>query len=809
MSEEVSKDKDSVSIEIDGKVYQAPKGASIIEVADREGIYIPRFCYHKKLSVAANCRMCLVDVESAPRPCAACATPVMQGMKINTRSKIARDYQKSVMEFLLINHPLDCPICDQGGECELQDQAMAYGKDVSRYNQGKRSVPKKDIGSLVDTDLTRCIQCTRCVRFGEEIVGKQELGLINRGEHEEIAVFLETELDNELSGNVIDICPVGALTNKPFRYRARPWELRQHPLISPHDCTGSHFYGHVRRGQLMRIVPRENEQINQNWLADRDRYSMYGLDNHDRITQPMIKRDDTWKPVSWEKVTECITTRLNAIIERHGANSVGGLASVNSTTEELYLFQKLLRGLGSNNIDHRLQQTAFSHQLNQAGFPGIDCSIDSIEQADRILLFGSNIHHEQPMIGLRVRKGALQGAEVNVINPLDFTCRFDIKNQSITDLDHMLYQLAAVTKAVLTKAANPASTKRINETLLHEIVVDDIAQAIADSLTSGQRPLVLMGAVGISHPHAALIHALFITLKQALHAKGGVLTHGANTSGAWLAGVLPHHGATRQAIANPGKNAKDMLDGASSLKAYLLLNTEPQLDSLFGQIATTHLQAADLVIAMTPFAGYGIKDYANVILPIATFNETPGTYINVAGTWQSFTAASPAQNDTKPAWKILTVLGNFFNLPGFDYITSTAVLDALKSQTSQTALPTTHWPLPDSLPEKLPLLRRVGLQAVYATDNITRRAKPLQDTALMQRQRCITISDKLASTLDVVAGDMLIATQEQGETVKLPVYIDATVPENCVMIPTGLRETAHMGLAFGTVELEKDHQASC
>ena len=802
MSETIQ--KDTVTIEIDGKEYEAPKNANIIEVADREGIHIPRFCYHKKLSIAANCRMCLVDVEGARRPCAACATPIMPGMKIRTKSKLTRDYQKSVMEFLLINHPLDCPICDQGGECELQDQAVGYGKDVSRYTQGKRSVPKKNIGPLVDTDLIRCIQCTRCVRFGEEIVGRQELGLTYRGEHEEIATFLEKELDNELSGNIIDLCPVGALTNKPFRYQARAWELRQHPMVSPHDCVGSNFYGHIRRGDMMRIVPRENESVNEVWLSDRDRYSMYGLNAEDRITKPMIKRDGEWETVSWEKAMDYITSRLQGIKDQHGGNSIGGLASVNSTTEELYLFQKLLRALGSDNIDHRLQQMDFAHQSCQADFPGIDCELIDIEKADRILLFGSNIRSEQPIINVKLRKATLKGAEVNVINPADFELRFDIKNQYIADLDNMLYQLAAVTKAVLVESKAPAGTQKDVSKLLATVEIYDNTKAIAKSLLSGKAPMILVGAVGISHPHASLIHGLLSILKQALNAKGGVLTHGANTAGAWLAGTIPHRGPAGAEIKKPGNNTQAMVASTGGLKAYLLLNVEPQFDSIYGQIAATNLKAAELVVAMTPFAGQGIQEYADVMLPIATYNETSGTYINVAGTWQSFTGASVAAKEVKPAWKVLRVLANFMSVPDFQYLSSQDVLSELKTLVAKMKPQVARWLLPDAMPEKSAQLQRVGLQPVYATDNIVRRSQPLLDTQLMKRQHRIIISDKLARTLRVDNGEMLIASQRQGETVTWPVHIDASLPENCVMLPTGLKETANMGMAFGAIELTKE-----
>lgn len=803
MSEQDIK-KDTVTVEIDGKTYQAPKNAKLIEITDREGIYIPRFCYHNKLSVAANCRMCLVEVEGARRPCAACATPVMEGMKVHTKSKLTRDYQKSVMEFLLINHPLDCPICDQGGECELQDLSVGYGQDTSQYTQGKRVVPKKDIGPLVETDLTRCIQCTRCVRFGEEIVGEQELGLVNRGEHEEIDTFLGHGLNNEVSGNVIDLCPVGALTNKPFRYRARAWELRQHPLVSPHDCVGSHLYGHVRRGDMLRIVPRANESINEVWATDRDRYGMYGLESEDRLTQPMIKTEGEWEPVSWEKALDTITKRLQRVQDQHGAESIAGLASANSTTEELYLFQKVLRGLGTHNIDHRVQQLDFDWQDIEATYPGLDCEITAIEKADAVLLLGSNIRAEQPIINLKLRKAALKGAAIYVMNPMDFDFHFDVKQAEIVDLEQMVIQLAGVVKTVLTQAKNAAGLQKDTSQFFKAIKVDANAKQMAERLLSAKNPMILVGAVANSHPQASLIRSLIVILKQALNAKGGFLTYSANTSGAWLAGAVPHRGPAGEKMTQPGQNARAMLTSGIGLKAYVLLNLEPQYDSVFGQAAATQLRTAECVIALTPFAGKGLKEIADIMLPIATFNETSGTYVNVHGLWQSFTGASVPPGESKPAWKVLRVMANFLSLNGFEYDSTQAVLNELTAKTDRMKHVSAGWVLPEVLPEMLQTgLTRIGLQALYATDNIVRRSQPLQQTALMKAQHDVVISSQLAKSLKVEQGDRVVVRQQHGDAVTLSVRINPSLPDNSVMLATGFQETAALGLALGPIELTK------
>ncbi|MDZ7737198.1 MAG: NADH-quinone oxidoreductase subunit NuoG [Gammaproteobacteria bacterium] len=436
--------EDTVTIEVNGRSLPARKGQMVIEVTDANDIYIPRFCYHKKLSVAANCRMCLVEVEKAPKPLPACATPVSDGMKVFTRSKLAIDAQKGVMEFLLINHPLDCPICDQGGECELQDLAMGYGRDVSRYNEGKRVVKDKDIGPLVQTEMTRCIHCTRCVRFGDEIAGLRELGATGRSEHMEIGTYVEKTMVSELSGNVIDLCPVGALTDKPFRYSARAWEMVQRPSIAPHDSVGSNLHFHVKGQIVKRTVPAENECINEVWLADRDRYSCEGLHSPERLQAPMIKQNGEWHEVDWEIALEQVRDRLQTVIDRGGAGTVAGLAAPWSTLEELYLFQKLLRGIGIPHIDHRLRQHDFRDDDAVPVYPGLGQSIADLQEIDTALLIGAWPRKEQPLINHRLRKAALKGARVMAVNSVDFDQNFDFAATCIVAPSQMVNTLAGI-----------------------------------------------------------------------------------------------------------------------------------------------------------------------------------------------------------------------------------------------------------------------------------------------------------------------------------------------------------------------------
>ncbi|HNW79179.1 MAG TPA: NADH-quinone oxidoreductase subunit NuoG, partial [Candidatus Competibacteraceae bacterium] len=662
--------EEQVNIEVNGIPLKARKGAMLIEVTDAAGIPIPRFCYHKKLSIAANCRMCLVEVERAPKPLPACATPVMEGMKVYTESPKAIAAQKGTMEFLLINHPLDCPICDQGGECELQDVALGYGGDVSRFAERKRVVKDKDIGPLVATDMTRCIHCTRCVRFGEEIAGLREMGATGRGENVEIGTYVSKAVASELSGNIIDLCPVGALTAKPSRYKGRSWEYVQHAGIAPHDSVGSNIFIHTLRGQVMRVVPRENEQVNETWLSDRDRFSYEGIYSDDRLSKPLLGGVES----EWENALEAAASGLKAVIARHGADAVGFLVSPTATVEELYLAQKLARGLGVNNIDHRLRQADFSDQDTAPAFPWLGQSLDALERMGAALLIGSNVRMEQPLVGHRLRKAALAGGQIMFINPRDFDFRFPVAAKVIADPVGMVTALAGVAQAVaeLKGEILPAALAP-----LALFAPSDSARTMAAHLVNNAAATVLLGNLAVAHPAYAQLRALAVFIARCSGATLGYLPEAANSAGGWLAGALPHRLPGAKPAPRAGLDAQAML--ADPRKAYVLVGIEPELDCWDGAAALNALQGAELVVALSPYASAVTKRYARVILPVATFAETSGTYVNAEGSWQSFTGASRPFGEARPAWKVLRVLGNLCGLQSFEYLGSEDVLAEARS----------------------------------------------------------------------------------------------------------------------------------
>jgi len=616
---------DIVNIEVDGKPVEARPGQMIIEVTDKIGAYVPRFCYHEKLSVAANCRMCLVDVEGAPKPIPACAQPVNEGMKVFTKSPRAIAAQKATMEFLLINHPLDCPICDQGGECELQDLAIGYGRDVSRYNDGKRVVKDKNVGPLVSTDMTRCIHCTRCVRFGDEIQGKPQLGTTLRGESVVISTYVEQNIDHELSANIIDLCPVGALNNKPYRYSARAWEMMQRATVAPHDCVGSNIFAHVLRGTVKRIVPRTNEAINESWISDRDRFSYEAIYSADRLQKPRIKESGEWREIEWEDALEAAAGTLK------DANSVGMLASTSSTVEEGHLLARLAEHLGTANIDHRIERRDFSGQDNDPAFPYLGCSIADLEDQDAIFVIGSNIRQEAPILAHRIRKAAIGGASVSFASSEEHEYFFDV--------DH--YLSGAGLAALLTS--------------------DDV-KPVVDKLKKADNALVLLGNIAGRHKAFGAVRELAAQIADKTGAKLGTLSPGANSAGLSLAGVLP----------GEGMHAGDMLD--ESLDAVVLLDIEPDADIHATDDAVAKLAKQGSVIALTPFVSDALLEAADLLLPIGTFAETSGTYVNVEGTWQSFGGVANPVGEARPAWKVLRVLGNLVDAEGFDFVTSEDVL---------------------------------------------------------------------------------------------------------------------------------------
>ncbi len=669
---------DTVNIEINGEPVTARKGQMLIEVTDRHETYVPRFCYHEKLSVAANCRMCLVEVEKAPKPLPACATPVMDGMKVFTRSAAALSAQKATMEFLLINHPLDCPICDQGGECELQDLAMGFGRDVSRYTDQKRVVKDKNLGPLVSTDMTRCIHCTRCVRFGQEIAGIQELGTIGRSEHTQIGTYIERSVDHELSGNIIDLCPVGALNNKPYRFGARAWEMVTKPLVSPHDCAGSNLSGHVLRGTLKRVVPQDNEAINETWISDRDRFSYEAVYAEDRLTSPLLKRDQEWLDVSWAKALNAITESLRNDLADEG-DALGVLVSPNATLEEMYLLNRLARHLGSQNLDHRLRMRDFSDQNADPLFPSLGTAIGEIDDQNGILVVGSNLRREVPIIAHRVRKAAGKGAAVGFVNPAPYEVHFPCSAYVEAPLERFVKSLAAVVAA----AAKLSDTKvpSVIAEALKGAEIGDADHAAAGVLMGKERALLLVGQIATRHPRYADIRRLSAGLADLTGAQLGYLPEGANAVGAALAGVLPHRGPGGQAMESAGRDAHGML--ASPRNVYLLFGLEPDDDLADGALAEQALKAADTVICFTPFVTQRLLDCADVLLPIGTFAETAGTFVNVEGCWQSFDAAAGLVGDTREGWRVLRVLGNELDLPDCDYQNPADVSDALAAEIGQ------------------------------------------------------------------------------------------------------------------------------
>ena len=693
-----------VEIELDGQKVEVAEGSMVMHAAEKAGTYIPHFCYHKKLSIAANCRMCLVDVEKAPKPMPACATPVTQGMIVRTKSDKAIAAQKSVMEFLLINHPLDCPICDQGGECQLQDLAVGYGGTESRYEEEKRVVFHKEVGPLISMEeMSRCIHCTRCVRFGQEVAGAMELGMSHRGEHAEIETFLGQTIDSELSGNMIDICPVGALTSKPFRYSARTWELSRRKSVAAHDSSGANLIVQVKNNQVMRVVPLENEDINECWIADRDRFSYEALNGPERLTQPMLKQGGVWKEVDWQIALEYVANGLRNIQRDHGANSIGALVSPQSTVEELYLAGVLLRGLGSDNIDHRLRNAEFG---TLEGVRTLGTSIASLSTLQRVLVVGSNLRKDHPLFALRVRHAVRHGAQLHVITtPAAFShadaWAMPVAQAVLTDASGWAQALADVAAAI-------AAEKGVAAPVAGNATAQ--AQAIAKSLLGGERKAVLLGNAAAHAANASSLLALANWIAAQTGATVGYLTESANTVGAQWVGAQPQTG---------GKHAGQMLAGG--LKAALLLNTEPEFDSAAGSAAAQALGQAEMVVTLSPFKAN--MAFSDVLLPIAPFTETSGSFVNAEGRLQSFHAVVKPLAETRPAWKVLRVLANLLDVPGVTFETSQEVL-ARATAKPLNASNATAAPIHLTAAAGTP-----AVASIYQLDGIVRRAPSLQLTA--------------------------------------------------------------------------------
>ncbi|MCP4697448.1 MAG: NADH-quinone oxidoreductase subunit G [Gammaproteobacteria bacterium] len=786
------------TIEIDGKSYEAEAGRRLIDVADAHGINIPRFCYHKKLSVVASCRMCLVDVEKIPKPVPACNTSVTDGMKVFTRSSRALGAQKAVMEFLLINHPLDCPVCDQGGECELQDVAVGYGGDVSRYSEAKRVVKDEDIGPLIATEMNRCIQCTRCVRFGDEICGMRELGATGRGEHMRIGTYINKTVDSELSGNVIDLCPVGALTSKPFRFLARAWEIQQYDAIAPHDMIGSNIHLHVRGNKVIRVVPRENEAINEIWLSDRDRFSYQGLNAADRLTAPLIKRDGKWQTTDWETALEFAADGLKQVISKHQGTSTGALASPAATVEELYLLQKLMRGIGSRNIDHRLRQNDFSDQDQAPLFPYLGQTIADLEQSDAALVIGSHLRKEQPLINHRLRKAVQnQGARFMLANPADYEFNMAVAEKIIAAPDTQVAAVAGIAKA-LTEEEGMGVDSAMAE-LLADVPVNETQRNIAKNLQTAKRPAVLLGNLAAAHPDAAALRTLAATIAGLSGAYLGYLGESANSAGAWMAGVLPHRGPGGKAVESAGMDAGAML--ADGIKGYVLLGAEPELESWHGSAkALTALRQAEFTISLSAYRTPAMESYADVLLPMALFAETSGTYVNGEGVWQSFQGAVKPPGEARPGWKILRVLGNLFDVDGFDYTASDEVRDELRREVPETPGKIENKHIPASLRQASAGIQRISELPAYAADALVRRASALQETRDAQTCEGVHINARLAADAGVETGQQVMLKQGD-DSANVQVVVDERVPDGCALIYPGRTADATPGPWHGSVEI--------
>ena len=697
-----------VEIELDGQKVEVNEGSMVMHAAEKVGTFIPHFCYHKKLSIAASCRMCLVDVEKAPKPMPACATPVTQGMVVRTKSDKAIKAQQSVMEFLLINHPLDCPICDQGGECQLQDLAVGYGGSSSRYAEEKRVVFHKDVGPLISMEeMSRCIHCTRCVRFGQEVAGVMELGMVNRGEHAEITTVVGETVDSELSGNMIDLCPVGALTSKPFRYSARTWELSRRKSVSPHDSTGANLIVQVKNNKVMRVVPFENDAVNECWIADRDRFSYEALNGEDRLTQPMLKQGGEWKTVDWQTALEYVANGLKQISAQYGANSIGALVSPHSTVEELHLASSLVRGLGSDNVDFRLRHAEFGPS---EGVRWLGTSIASLSDLQQVLVVGSNLRKDHPLFAQRVRQAVRKGAQVRAITSQVEDWAMPVAQFNVAPSSQWTSQLASIAAAV-------ANIKGVTAPVVAAVTPQ--AEEAAQALLAGERKAVLLGNAAAHHANAASLLALANWIAQQVGATVGYLTEAANTVGAQLVGAQPQKN---------GLSAAQMLAGG--LKAAFLLNVEPQADTSAAHAAVSGLQQAQMVVTLSPFKTN--LAFSDVLLPIAPFTETSGSFVNAEGRLQSFHAVVKPLGDTRPAWKVLRVLGNLMGLNDFDFESSQEVLakaalnvdsDGLvnKSRLSNATQASVRL---SSDGEPAPVVARI-----YELDALVRRAPSLQLTA--------------------------------------------------------------------------------
>ncbi len=782
-----------VNIEIDGIPLKVDSTKMIIQAADEAGIDIPRFCYHKKLSIAANCRMCLVEVDNARKALPACATPVTEGMKVFTHSKTALQAQRGVMEFLLINHPLDCPICDQGGECELQDLSMGYGSGVSRFSEGKRVVKDKNIGPLIKTDMTRCIQCTRCVRFGQEVAGIKELGATGRGEHMEIGTYIESSLVSELSGNIIDLCPVGALTSKPFRYKARAWELTAHPSIAPHDAVGSHIEIHTRRNEVMRVVPRDNDRLNESWISDRDRFSYSALNHQERATKPMIKQNGEWLETDWQTALQAAVEGIKSIKNKHDAEQVAGLISPTATLEEAYLFQKLLRGIGIENIDHRLREQSFEDQ--GCHYNTQNWCLTDLEQSDDIVLIGCNIRAEQPIIAHRIRQAVQHGATVTDINFFKSDLLMAVDKHVTVNAKGMIDALSGIAKALLSLAEDEDNSWT---DLLSDIVPTAMEQTIAMQLANAMQATLFIGALANHHPKAAQVRSLS-SLIASLSKSHIVVLPTANSSAVSLAGAIPKISSNDDGQA--ALNCQQMWQ--QCLRAYVLFGIEPELDVADPAQAHDALHEASFVVSMNSFVTETMMTYADVILPIAAFTETSGTFVGVDQQWQSFTGAVEPRGDSRPGWKVLRVLANLANISGIDFVSSQGVRDEMRDHLNLNPINSQTYYVPNELSYESDLMA-ISEVPMYQVDALVRRSEALQQTPVNSSGKKARINQQEAERQGLLDSDS-VTIEHNGKQVTLDLEIDDAIADGCIYLAAGIIETAQLGAGFSNITIVEQH----
>jgi len=793
-----------LNIEIDGQAIQIEPGRTVMDAARKLNIAIPHFCYHNKLSIAANCRMCLVQVEKAPKPLPACATPVTEGMKVFTHSEFAVKSQKAVMEFLLINHPLDCPICDQGGECQLQDLAVGYGGSDSRYQEEKRVVANKDLGPLISTDMTRCIHCTRCVRYGEEIAGIMELGMGGRGEHSEIMAFMGHTVDSEISGNAIDLCPVGALTSKPFRFSARTWDLRRNRSVSPHCSLGSNLVVQSKADRVMRVLPVVNEELNECWLSDKDRFSYDALSASDRAVKPMIKLNGQWAESTWQEALDFAIEGLRqALHSPAGPDAIAALASPNQTLEELYLLQALVRGLGSGNVDHRLKQTDFRLDSSVQGAPWLGMPVASLSQLNASLVIGSSLRKDHPLIAVRLRQAARKGSKLHLIHIANDDLAIAQSASLFVKPSELPNALAQVLSAVAHQTGHvlPASFG------IENVMVSAEAQEIAASLLQGEHSAVMLGNFAQHHPEFSQLYVMGEELARLTQSTFGVIGEAANSVGADIVGAVPNHGPFGH-DAIKGKPASDLI--SHGREAYILLGSEPDLDSADGVAAISAMKSARCVIALSSFTSQ-VADYANVILPIAPFSETAGSYVNTEGRLQSFTASVKPLGECRPAWKVLRVLANLLALPGFDFEDIDGLRRSMGGDLSDRVHRYAFNPLNAHAKDVLPpvpnglmpghYLERATETPIYRADSIVRRSPSLQARPDGWKAS-VVMHPETARSLHVQAGEF-VRVKHLDAFADLPVVTDAHLVMGVARIPAAWSETSVIGITSGAVHIER------